>query len=42
MTGLSWENKISGLQAIAQAWKKQLTLSGGARNLQKCEWYLMF
>jgi hypothetical protein len=33
---------ISRLQEISQHWERLLSLSGGALNLSKCGWYLMY
>ncbi len=33
---------ISRLQSIAQTWENLLSLSGGALNLKKCSWYVMY
>ena len=39
---LSYPAMISELQHIAQTWEKLLHYSGGALNLKKCHWWMMY
>ncbi len=36
------EDMIQRLQAISQTWEHLLHLSGGALNLKKCSWYILY
>ena len=39
---LTLETMVAKLTHIAQTWEKLLFYSGGALNLQKCSWYILF
>ena len=39
---LSMQELVSKLEAIAQTWEKLLRYSGGALNLTKCSWYVLY
>jgi len=39
---LSYNVMITTLQTISQTWEHLLHLSGGALNLKKCSWYVLF
>jgi hypothetical protein len=39
---LSYSSMITELQHIAQTWEKLLHYSGGALNLKKCHWWMMY
>jgi hypothetical protein len=39
---LSMQELVSSLESIAQKWEKLLHFSGGALNLNKCSWYVMY
>lgn len=36
------DDLVQRLQEIAQTWERILSLSGGALNLKKCSWYIMY
>jgi hypothetical protein len=38
----TYEDMIRRLQEISQTWEHLLHLSGGALNLKKCNWYILF
>ena len=39
---MTMETMIAKLNHIAQTWENILFYSGGALNLSKCSWYIMF
>jgi hypothetical protein len=39
---LSMDELVSKLEMVAQKWEKLLHYSGGALNLTKCSWYVMY
>ncbi|KAI2497422.1 hypothetical protein MHU86_17080 [Fragilaria crotonensis] len=41
-THSTYEDMIQRLQAISQTWEHLLHLSGGALNLKKCSWYILY
>ncbi|KAI2497541.1 hypothetical protein MHU86_16944 [Fragilaria crotonensis] len=40
--GLDMPELIASLEKVAQTWEQLLHFSGGALNLNKCSWYVMF
>ena len=39
---LSFSELVTSLERIAQTWEQILHFSGGALNLKKCSWYIMY